>query len=62
MQITIRLPEKVVRAAEARQVPLIEFVEDLVARGLESIQPRPALSSAMERIRALASKDRGSAP
>lgn len=55
MQISIKVPEEVLRAAEARQVPTIEFVEMLIARGLETLTPRPALNNAIERIRALRS-------
>lgn len=55
MQISIKVPEEVLRAAEARQVPTIEFVEMLIARGLETLAPRPALNNAIERIRALRS-------
>lgn len=55
MQVTICVPDEVLGAAAARQAPLAEFIEDLIRRGLESIQPRPALATAIERIRALRS-------
>lgn len=55
MQISITIPEEVLRAAEAREVPTIEFVEMLIQRGMESLSPRPTLNSAIERIRALRS-------
>jgi hypothetical protein len=53
MQISITVPEEILRAAEAREVPTIEFVEMLIQRGMESLSPRPALNDAIERIRAL---------
>jgi len=55
MMISITVPEDVIRAAESRQAPVVEFVEMLIGRGMESLGPRPTMVSAIERIRALRS-------
>ncbi len=55
MQITVHVSDEILHAAEAREATLTDFVEDLMARGLETLQERPALASAIERIRALRS-------
>lgn len=39
--------------AESRGLPLVDYVEMLMARGRQATQEPPAVSSAIERIRAL---------
>ncbi len=56
MQISVHVSDEILEAAETRQVSLTAFVEELMTRGLEAVQPRPALTSAIERIRELSSK------
>jgi hypothetical protein len=56
MQITVEVPDELRRKAESRGLPIIDFVEILIARGLEADADRPLLRSAMERIRALRSE------
>jgi hypothetical protein len=55
MQITVQVPEEVRLAAEARQIPVIDLVEELMMQGMEAVKARPAVLSAIERIRALRS-------
>ena len=56
MQISVHISDEILKAAETQQVSLTAFVEELIARGLEITHPRPALNSAIERIRALSAK------
>jgi hypothetical protein len=56
MQITVTVSDVVVREAGARGLPIDEFIESLIDKGmLESLETkeRPVLNSAIERIRAL---------
>ena len=56
MQITVTISDAIVREAGARGLPVIEFIESLIDKGmLESLETkeRPVLNSAIERIRAL---------
>jgi hypothetical protein len=58
MQITVTVSDVVVREAGARGLPVDEFIESLIDKGmLESLETkeRPVLNSAIERIRALRS-------
>jgi hypothetical protein len=53
MQITITISDEIVREAGDRGLPVIDFVESLMEKGLTVARERPVMSSAMERIRAL---------
>jgi hypothetical protein len=55
MQITVTVSDEIVREAGSRDLPVIDFVESLIDKGLNASSERPALSSAIERIRALRS-------
>jgi hypothetical protein len=55
MQITLTVPDEVVREAGARGLPVIDFLETLIDKGFNAAKERPVLTSAMERIRALRS-------
>jgi hypothetical protein len=55
MQITLNISESIVREAGVRGVPVIDFVESLIDKGMLDSKERPQLSNAMERIRALRS-------
>jgi hypothetical protein len=59
MQITVTVSDEVVRQAAGRGMPVLEFVESLITKGLDTVMGRPALHSAMERIRALRSPETG---
>ena len=54
MQVTVTISDAIVREAGARGLPVVEFVESLIDKGLSAARGRPVLDSAMERIRALA--------
>jgi hypothetical protein len=53
MQVTVTVSDAIVREAGTRGLPVIDFVESLIDKGMMSTQGRPVLDSAMERIRAL---------
>ena len=53
VQISIEVTEEMRLAAESRGLPLVDYVEMLMARGRQAIEEAPAVSSAIERIRAL---------
>jgi hypothetical protein len=55
MQITITISDAIVREAGTRGLPVIDFVESLIDKGMIDQKERPVLSSAIERIRALRS-------
>lgn len=55
MQITLTISDDIVREAGVRNMPVIDFVESLVDKGLSVARERPVMSSAIERIRALRS-------
>lgn len=55
MQITVTVNDAIVREAGTRGLSIVEFVETLIDKGFEGALGRPALSSAIERIRALRS-------
>jgi hypothetical protein len=53
MQINVTISDAIVREAGDRGLPVIDFVESLIDKGMSAAKERPQLSSAMERIRAL---------
>ncbi len=53
MQITLVVSDEIVREAGDRGLPVIEFVESLVDKGMLAVKERPVRNSAIERIRAL---------
>jgi len=55
MQLTVTVSDEIVREAGSRGLPVIDFVETLITKGLDAVLDRPALTSAIERIRALSS-------
>jgi hypothetical protein len=55
MQITLQVTDEIRREAESRGLPVIDFVETLIARGLAATPDSGAVSSAIQRIRALRS-------
>ena len=59
MQVTVTISDAIVREAGVRGLPVIDFVESLIDKGLSASQGRPVLESAMERIRALRSVTSG---
>jgi hypothetical protein len=58
MQVMVEVTDEIRREAEKRSLPVVDFVDTLVRKGMEAIQGRVSFDSAIERIRAL----RSSAP
>jgi hypothetical protein len=55
MQITVTVSDEIVREAGSRGLPVIDFLESLIDKGMSAVKERPVLNDAMERIRALRS-------
>jgi hypothetical protein len=55
MQITLTISDTIVREAGTRGLPVIDFVESLIDKGMLESKERPVLNSAIERIRTLRS-------
>jgi hypothetical protein len=60
MQITLQLSDEICREAESRKLPVIDFVETLIEKGLAALRNNGSaatddgsFSTAIERIRAL---------
>jgi hypothetical protein len=59
MQITVTVSDEVVREAGARGLPVIDFIESLIDRGMRTAKDRRTVDDAIERIRALRIGPRG---
>lgn len=59
MQISVDVTEEMRREAEARGLPVVDYVELLVVKGHQALTEGEAVTSAIERIRALRSKGQG---
>jgi hypothetical protein len=58
MQITVTVSDEIVREAGTRGLPVVDFIESLIDKGMHEShdsKERPELNSAIERIRALRS-------
>lgn len=53
MQVTVTVSDAIVREAGVRGLPVVDFVESLIDKGMNDARPQPVLDSAVERIRAL---------
>ena len=53
MIISIPISDTVVRAAQEHNMPLDQFVDTLIDKGMEKVTGRPMVTSAIDRIRAL---------
>jgi hypothetical protein len=60
MQVSVDVSDAMRREAESRGLPIIDYVELLVEKGRQAMGEGAVLSSALERIRALSSKDTSS--
>jgi heme O synthase-like polyprenyltransferase len=56
MIISVTVPETVIRAAQDHNMPVEEFVDKLIDKGMEKETGRPMVSDAIDRIRALRTK------
>ncbi|MFZ0746519.1 MAG: hypothetical protein WAM85_19075 [Terracidiphilus sp.] len=53
MQIAIDVTDEMRREAESRGMPVVDYVEVLLARGRRALEDDSAVSGAIERIRTL---------
>jgi hypothetical protein len=53
MQVSVDVTDEMRREADARGLPVIDYVELLIAKGREALKGSVVLSTAIERIRAL---------
>jgi hypothetical protein len=53
MQLTLTISDAIIREAQDRNLPVIDFVESLIDKGLSAERNRPTLNRAIERIRTL---------
>ena len=56
MQVTVTISDAIVREAAARSLPVIDFVESMIDKGMLAASEPPVLDDAIERIRRLRSK------
>ncbi|MGO9437833.1 MAG: hypothetical protein ACLP00_26470 [Terracidiphilus sp.] len=56
MQVSVEVTDEMRREAEARGLPIIDYIDFLIAKGRRAAVEDKAVSSAMERIRALRPK------
>jgi len=55
MQIAVTVSDEILREAASRGIPVVDFVESLITRGMEVALDRNSVASAIQRIRALRS-------
>ena len=53
MQITLTVSDAIVREAGTRGLPVVDYLEMLIDKGMAASREPPAMSDAIERIRAL---------
>jgi hypothetical protein len=53
MQVTVTVPDAIVREAGTQGLSVVEYVESLIDKGMSAAVGRPVLDTAMQRIRAL---------
>ena len=58
MQVSVDVTDQMRREAEARGLPVVDYVELLIEKGREALEGSAAFSSALERIRALRGPER----
>ena len=56
MQITLTVSDALVREAGTRGLPVVDYVEMLIDRGIAASQERSTMTEAIERIRVLRGK------
>ncbi|MDE3201809.1 MAG: hypothetical protein KGN79_12915 [Acidobacteriota bacterium] len=57
MQVSVEVTAEIRGEAEARGLPIVDYIELLIERGRQALQGNETVSSALERIRALRSSD-----
>ncbi len=53
MQVSVEVTAEIRSEAEARGLPIVDYIEMLIARGRQALQGSENVSSALERIRTL---------
>lgn len=53
MQLTVSVPEAIIREARLRDFSLIDFVEALIDKGMRAAQGRPDLERAMAQFKTI---------
>lgn len=53
MQVQVEVSEAIRREAEERKMPVIDYIDLLIDKGRKALEDGVAVSSAIERIRAL---------
>jgi len=53
MQVSIDVTDEMRREAESRGLPVVDYIDLLIQKGHETLDGNAALSTAIERIRAL---------
>jgi hypothetical protein len=56
MQVSVEVTDEMRREAEIRGIPVIDYLDLVIKKGRQFLNEGPALSNAMERIRALRGK------
>jgi len=59
MQVSVDVTDEIRREAESRGLPIIDYVELLIEKGRATLNSGTAVSSAIERIRALRGVESG---
>jgi hypothetical protein len=57
MQVSVDVTDEMRREAEIRGMPVIDYLDLVILKGRQALNEGPALSNALERIRALRGKD-----
>ncbi|HEX4759121.1 MAG TPA: hypothetical protein VH308_14115 [Terracidiphilus sp.] len=53
MQLTVTVSDEIAHEALTRGLPVVDFVESLIDKGIRAAQGRPELAAAMQRMQAL---------
>ena len=62
MRVSVEVTEEMRREAESQGLPVMEYVEKLIARGRQAGHDAAVVSNAIERIRALRAGAKNSGP
>lgn len=60
MQVSVDITDEMRREAEARGIPIVDYVELLIVKGREALIGSAVFSTAIERIRALRGVEKSS--
>jgi hypothetical protein len=57
MQVSVDVTDEMRRESEIRGMPVIDYLDLVIVKGWRALNEGPALSNALERIRALRGKE-----